>query len=144
MVRVIFHELGEGARFAAAHSVDGVGHQLPLALAIGGGYKGEVVGAPSGQAAPSEEVVAKGLRLERPDPRPHTLPDEFRNGPLHFAPGTLVARTLRLPQIVSRTGHQDTRDLFAEEVAEVFAVAGNQVRGVRCDRSSQDRQVFLR
>jgi hypothetical protein len=60
---VVFHELGEGARLAAADSADDVGHQLPLALAVGGGYEGEVVGAPTGQAAFGDEDVAKGLGL---------------------------------------------------------------------------------
>lgn len=66
MVRVIFHELGEGARFAAAHSVDGVGHQLPLALAIGGGYKGEVVGAPSGRPRPATRSSLKACGSSGP------------------------------------------------------------------------------
>ena len=63
MVRVVLHKLGEGARLAAADSVDNVAHQLPLALAVGGGYEGKFVGAPPGQAALGDEVVAKGLWL---------------------------------------------------------------------------------
>jgi hypothetical protein len=35
---VVFYKLAEGARFAAADPADDVGHQLPLALAVGGGW----------------------------------------------------------------------------------------------------------
>jgi hypothetical protein len=63
VVRVFPRELGEGARLVTADPADDVGHQLPVALAVGGGYKGEVVGAPPEQAALGDEVVAKGLRL---------------------------------------------------------------------------------
>ena len=62
-VGVVFHEVGEGAWPTAPEPLDDVGHRLPLALAVGGRYEGEIVGAPPGQAALGDEVVAEGLRL---------------------------------------------------------------------------------
>jgi hypothetical protein len=56
---VVLRELGEGARLAAGDSVDDVGHQRALVLAVGRGYKGEFVGTPAGQTALGDESSRK-------------------------------------------------------------------------------------
>ena len=59
VVRVFLRELLEGARRLATDPAYDVRDQLSCAPAVGRGYEGQFVGAPPGQAALGDELVAK-------------------------------------------------------------------------------------
>jgi hypothetical protein len=59
VVGVFLRELSESARRLAADPADDVRNQLPRAPSVGRCYEGQFVGAPPGQAALGDELVAK-------------------------------------------------------------------------------------
>src|SRR5829696_8624713 len=144
VVGVVLRELGEGARLGAADPAYGVGHRLPLALAVGGGYEGELVGAPPGQAALGDEGAAKGLRLRR---FVHNLLPDGRADRLGCV---AVRERLRAAHDVGRPRvpflHQRSRS-HARDVAQVQEgepAGAHRCREppLRCDGGTEDQEVL--
>lgn len=93
-------------------------------------------------------ALSMGSRLSISAPRlrrsPSTLPREPRSRGRYLSTRPASALVLPCPQVFRRAEDQHASDRRTEEVTEVLAVAGDEVRAARRDRGTEGGEILFR